>query len=198
MMPNFINILEKELRNCHSILELGCGRSSPLKYLRAGHYKVGIDLYDPYLIESKKAKIHDRYIKANILKVNFKNNSFDAVVLLDVIEHLTKEEGTSMIKKMERWAKKRIVIFTPNGFITQEEYDKNKLQLHKSGWNANEFKNRGFRVYGINGWKFLRGFRARIRFYPKILWEIISNLTQIFTYKHPESAFQLFCTKEKK
>jgi ubiquinone/menaquinone biosynthesis C-methylase UbiE len=196
MVLNFIDILKKELKNCHSILELGCGKSSPLQNLKGQHYKVGVDLYEPYLAESKKARIHDRYIKADIRKINFKKNSFDAVVLLDVLEHLTKDEGNSLIGKMEKWAKKKMIVFTPNGYVCQEEYDKNKLQLHKSGWNVNEFKKACFKVYGINGWKFLRGFRARIRFHPKLLWEIISNLTQRFTYKHPEYAFQLFCTKD--
>jgi ubiquinone/menaquinone biosynthesis C-methylase UbiE len=197
MTNNFIDLLEKELKDCNSILELGCGKNSPLQNLNGLHYKVGVDLYGPYLTESKKARIHDRYIKADIRKINFKKNSFDAVVLIDVLEHLTKNEGNSLIRKMEKWAKKKIILFTPNGYVPQEEYDKNKLQLHKSGWNEDELKNLGFKVYGINGWKFLRGFRARIRFKPKILWEIISSFTQIFTYKHPEYAFQLFCVKEK-
>ena len=189
-------LLKKGLKGCYSILELGCGNKSPLKNFN-NNYKVGVDLYAPYIAESKKAKIHDRYIKADVRKIRFKKNSFDAVVLLDVLEHLTKEEGYFLIKRMEKWAKKRIIIFTPNGYAPQEEYDENKLQLHKSGWKADELRKLGFRVYGINGLKFIRGERARIRFHPKILWGIISDLTQIFTYKHPEFAFQLFCIKNK-
>jgi len=194
---SFPYLLEKGLKDCHSILELGCGKSSPLQTLSGLHYKVGVDLYEPYLAESKKAKIHDQYIMADIRKINFKENSFDAVVLLDVLEHLTKEEGVSLIGKMEKWAKKRMILFTPNGYVRQAEYDQNKLHLHKSGWNADELNNLGFRIYGINGWKPLRGERARIRFHPELLWAIISGLTQRFTYKHPKYAFQLFCVKEK-
>jgi len=192
----FLHLLKKELKDCYSILELGCGNNSPLKTLNKRHYLVGVDLHEPYLKESKKIGIHNKYIKADIRKINFRKNSFDAVVLLDVIEHLTKEEGTSLIRKMEKWAKKKIILFTPGGYVLQKEYDKNKLQLHKSGWNADELKNLGFKVYGINGWKFLRGNKARIRFWPFDFWNKISQITENFAYKHPKVAFQLFCIKD--
>ncbi len=62
----------------------------------------------------------------------------DAVICIDVLEHLTKKEGLEFIKKMEKWAKKKIIIFT-NGYVPQD-VDKNPLQIHKSGWSYNEFK----------------------------------------------------------
>jgi hypothetical protein len=57
---------------------------------------------------------------------------------------------------MENVAKKKIIIFTPNGFLRQDEYDGDKLQIHKSGWTVDEFKKLGYEVKGINGWKPLR------------------------------------------
>ena len=97
---------------------------------------------------------------------------------------------------MEKIARKKIIIFTPNGFLRQEEHDNNPWQVHKSGWNINEMKSLGYNVIGINGLKFLKGERAEIKFKPRIFWSLISDITQLFTRKHPKYAFQILCTKE--
>lgn len=137
----------------------------------------------------------NQYIKADIRKLSFKQNSFDAVLALDVLEHLSNEESYELIGKMGEWAKKKVIIFTPNGFVWQNGYDNNSLQIHKSGGSVSELKNRGFKVYGINGYKILRGYTAEIKFEPRLFWIIISDLTQKFTYLFPKYAFQLFCVK---
>lgn len=194
LFPQFYDHLKKELKGCKSVLDLGCGRSSPLRYCSV-NYSVGVDLFKPYLIESKKMEIHNEYILADIRKVEFKPESFDCVLALDVLEHLAKKEGTSLIKKMENVAKKKIIIFTPNGFLRQDEYDEDKLQIHKSGWTVDEFKKLGYEVKGINGWKPLRKEKAEFRFRPKIVSLLLSDLTQKITYHRPRFAFQLLAVK---
>jgi len=84
----------------------------------------------------------------------------------------------------------------PNGFIWQAGYDDNSLQEHKSGWCAEELEKLGFKVYGMNGWKKLRGYKASLKYKPTLLWLIISNLTQKITYRNPKLAFQLFTIKQ--
>lgn len=194
LFSQFYDYLKKELKGCESILDLGCGRSSPLRYCPVP-YSVGVDLFKPYLEESKRMRIHNEYILTDVRKVEFKSKSFDCVLALDVIEHLTKNESLCLIKKMENIAKKKIIIFTPNGFLHQDEYDENKLQIHKSGWTVNEFKESGYEVKGINGWKPLRKERAEFRFKPKIVNLLLSDLTQKITYYRPRSAFQLLAVK---
>jgi len=71
---------------------------------------------------------------------NFKENSFDCVLASDVIEHFSKEEGYKLIEMMEKIARRKVIIYTPNGFLKQGEYDNNPWQVHKSGWNVKEMK----------------------------------------------------------
>ena len=52
------------------------------------------------------------------------------------------------------------MVFTPNGFVRQHEYDCNPLQVHRSGWTVDSFRRRGYEIYGIGGPKALRGERA--------------------------------------
>ena len=192
---DYPKILKKKLYDCNTVLELGCGYNSPIQYCNV-HFSVGVELFEPYLQESKKKAIHKQYIKADIRKIEFKPKSFDTVVALDVLEHLTTEEGLMLIKKMEKWSRKKIIIFTPNGYVWQDDYDNNPLQEHKSGWSAKELEKLGFKVFGINGWKKLRGYKASIKYKPTIIWGVISNLTQKVTYRHPKFAFQLFAVKQ--
>lgn len=195
LFPKFEDAFFDFLSDCNSVLDLGCGPNSLVQYSNAPH-KVGVELYEDYLNESKRKGIHNTYIKEDVAKVSFEPKSFDAVVMIDVIEHLSKEDGLELIKKMEKWARKRIIILTPNGFIHQDELDHNPLQTHKSGWNAKEFRGLGFRVAGINGLKWLRTERAGMRFKPTMLWIIISNITQKITYFFPTISYHLLAVKE--
>ncbi|MCM8802024.1 MAG: SAM-dependent methyltransferase, partial [Candidatus Omnitrophica bacterium] len=109
--------------------------------------------------------------------------------------------GLELIEKMEKIAKKKVIIFTPNGFLPQKEYENNPWEVHRSGWTAEEMKKMGYKVIGISGWKslwkFLRGERAEIKLKPKWFWYLILDITQFFTKNHPEKAFQILCIKEK-
>lgn len=195
LFPSWLEELKRELFEYNTVLDLGCGPNSPIQYCNIS-FSVGVELFEPYLQESKKKHIHDKYINADIGKIEFKTKSFDAVIALDVLEHLTKEEGLSLIKKMEKWSKKKIIIFTPNEYIWQDGYDNNQLQEHKTGWRVKELQKLGFKVYGINGWRKLRGYKASLKYKPTLLWLTISNLTQKITYYCPKFAFQLLAVKK--
>jgi GT2 family glycosyltransferase len=192
---SWIDYLKKELSDCNTILDLGCGYNSSIQYCNVP-FSVGVELFEPYLQESKKKGIHDEYIKADITKIEFKPKSFDAILCSEVFEHLTKEDGHELIKKMEKWAKKKIIITTPNEYLWQDGYDNNPLQEHKSGWGVEELEKLGFKVYGINGWKKLRGYKGSVKYKPIRLWIVISDLTQKITYQYPKLAFQLFAIKK--
>jgi SAM-dependent methyltransferase len=195
---DFIDELELALKGCESVLDIGCGSSSPIKHLPKKFYAVGCDSFPGAIEKSQKEGIHDQYRLMNVLDLdkNFPPQSFDCVLALDLIEHLEKEEGVRLIAMMEKTAKKKVVIFTPNGFLPQQEYENNLGQIHKSGWSVEEMKEKGFRVKGIMGWKALRGNKGSLKFSPKTFWAIISNLTQMVVKKNPEWAFQILCVKD--
>lgn len=106
IFPSWIEILKRELSDCKTVLDLGCGYNSPLQYCNV-QFSVGVELFEPYLLESYKKRIHDEYIKADITKLEFKPKSFDAVVCIEVLEHLDKNKGYELIQKIEEWVKKK-------------------------------------------------------------------------------------------
>jgi SAM-dependent methyltransferase len=196
--PTYINVLKKASMDCESLLDVGCGYSSPVQYLNKNINSVGLDAFEPNIVKSKNKGIHKDYVIGNFdsLEKLFKRNSFDCVLANDVIEHLSKEDGLIFLENLLRIAKKKVIIFTPNGFLPQGPIGGNIWMTHKSGWEVEEMKDLGFKVYGINGLKPLRGERCKIKYKPLFFWTIISFLTQLFTYRRPQYASQIFCVKE--
>jgi 2-polyprenyl-3-methyl-5-hydroxy-6-metoxy-1,4-benzoquinol methylase len=195
VFPSWIENFKNELVGCDTVLDLGCGYNSPLVHCNVP-FSVGVELFDSYLDESKKKAIHNRYIKADIRTLELKPKCFDAVIGLEVLEHLTKDEGHALIRKMETWARKKVIITTPNEYLWQDAHHDNLLQEHKCGWSADELQELGFKVFGMGGWKKLRGYKGSVKYTPAFVWERISDLSQKITYHCPRLAFQLFATKE--
>lgn len=196
IFPGTEDYIKKELFDCSTVLDLGCGKNSLIQYCKVS-FSVGVDLFEPYLKESKIKKIHNEYIKKDVREIEFEKGSFDAVIALDVLEHLKKKDGYKLINKMENIAKKKVILFTPNGFVEQNKVDKNPLQEHKSGWTTTDLEKLGFKVYGIHGWKNLRTSEASVKYKPTFFWERFAIITQKITYHYPKIAFHLLAVKDK-
>ena len=190
--------LERAVGAATSLLDVGCGSESPVRHFRRRVPRlVGVDGFAPSVEASRTKGIHHEYFCTDLLKIDdvFAERSFDCVLASDVVEHLPKALGVELIAKMERIARGHVVIFTPNGFLPQDEYDGNVLQRHLSGWNVDEMEAMGYDVIGINGWKPLLGQFALPRFRPASFWRVVSRLTQPLVRNRPHHAFQLLCVK---
>ena len=193
---SYIHTLNKELCGCDKVLDIGCGRNSAIQYCNI-HFSVGVEIFESDLKESKKKRIHNQYILADITKIEFEPESFDAVVALSVLEHLSIEDGLILIEKMKKWTRKKIIIYTPNGYVFQDGYNHNTHQNHKSGWSVEQLEKAGFKVLGCSGWKQLKGYKGSIKYKPRLFWIIISDITQKIIYRYPKSAFQIIGTWKK-
>ena len=193
--------LEKEVigTGCESLLDIGCGSNSPVKWFSHKlKHSVGVDAHEPSLQKSQKLGIHQEYKKVEdllSLDKSFPPKSFDAVLASDLIEHLSKNDGEKLIAVMEKLAKKKVIIFTPNGFLPQTPYDDNKFQAHISGWEVEEMQAKGYQVYGLSGWRPLKGERAELKWWPKRLWERLSLFTEIVLVNNPKHSFEILCIK---
>ncbi len=190
-------IIEREVKGFKNLLDVGCGANSPVQTFNENLYCVGVDAFEPSLEKSKLKKIHNEYRKLDVLKVGqaFAPKSFDIVVALDLIEHLEKSDGLQLLDMMEKIASKKVIIYTPNGFLPQGDRENNPWQVHLSGWTAQEFSDRGYEVIGVNGIKSLRGAFAKVSYKPAFFWNFISDMSELFVKHKPEKAFQLLAIK---
>ncbi len=186
----------EELRGMLSVLDVGCGENSPIRNIKKTFFSTGVDLSESAIKKSSDRGIHDQYLVSNILDIDtlFEKKSFDAVIALDVIEHLTKEDGLSLIEKMESLARKKIIISTPNGFVEQF-VEKEPLQEHLSGWDCKEMKGLGYTCIGMNGIKYIPRERGAITISPSRIWGLVADFMQPLIYHVPQIAFQLLCIK---
>lgn len=205
IFSSYIDELKKETKDFKSILDVGCGVGSPVQYLSRDMYRVGVDVFAPAIETSKLRSIHNEYFEMNLDDIDqqFAEGSFDCVLASDVIEHVTKEQGLALIEKMERIAKNKVIIFTPHGFIPQDEHDGNPWQMHKSGWEVAEMEERGYRVIGMNGFKsvwnisFLWKKRDDANIFVRVFRKVLVDFTQLYAKNHPKYAYQIMCVKTK-
>ena len=201
LIPTLDTELDRNLRDCSTVLDLGCGPNSPVGALKYLTTRVGVEPFGPYLELAKSRSTHDQFHQKLITELDFEPRSFDAVIMIDVIEHMTEEDGLNALRLAEKWARKKVIINSPNGYIPQKSLDGNPLQEHKSGWSYSRMKDLGFVSRGLAGPKWLRheveaetmgdDLLTSIRFRPKIVWFIIATLLQPLVYRFPRFAFSL-------
>ena len=190
--------LRKALSGCESVLDVGCGASPTMRQLGVSH-PVGIDGYKPSVDRAKQLKTHDEMVHGDVRELDryFRPKQFDACVALDVIEHLAKPDGAKLMRDMEKIAAKKVIFFTPCGFLPQRHATNDDLQEHLSGWEPAEMRNYGYDVIGLLGPKRLRGEYHAIKGRPRIFWGIVSLGGHIlWTRNHPEKAAAILCVKD--
>ncbi len=162
MYTNREEFLEKAFSNLKSsdvLLDIGCG-IVPHAYVHHNVYIACEPFVDYVNVLNKNINELNGavYLDSCMLVVNedwrsyldkYEQYSVDTVYLIDVIEHLTKEEGEELLRRTERIAQKQIVIFTPLEYIEQKRLPGNKdawgldgavWQEHKSVWTPDDFK----------------------------------------------------------
>jgi|SRR3989344_2405725 len=101
--------------NKGSVLDIGCGHAYGLKYLPECNY-TGIDYYQPALDDAKKMFPDANFLQMTLPNLNFENETFDNILCLEFIEHITREEGEILLKEAHRVLKKggKFFLTTPN------------------------------------------------------------------------------------
>lgn len=139
-----------------TLVDIGCGEHYHDElYPRAEHiictdvYKSSLDKiknsFSSLNIDSTFAVLHASWQKINDSGLLYTVDKPLTITLMDVIEHLQKEEAIYLINEAVKVAD-QILIFTPLGFMPQHI---NGLphQEHISGWEPSEFTEDGWNCY---------------------------------------------------
>lgn len=138
--------------DCDSIIELGCGRGDRLA-LCQGKERLGIDAHLPY-IEMAQARWGNRdgFLCENAL--TFCKSAYpagrrwDAVLMIDFVEHLEKPDAQETIVLSKAMAYRRVIVFSPEGLSPQHEdvfgTGGGVWQTHRSQWTLEDLMSLGF------------------------------------------------------
>lgn len=181
-----------------TVLDVGCGDGHLAQWINyRGEYKiVGIDISKKDLevakrriTDDQKAVFEDLLLVDLTKKIPF-NKKFDVVLCSQVVEHLEKVKAYALIHNIEKFARKRVIIATTNGFFQFDSRVPNKHDIHLSGWSPQEFIASGFRVQG-SGLRFVYkpGYLKDIvpKFLHPLLFTISYIATPILRYYYPAS-----------
>lgn len=111
-----LKIFMKE-NDLKKVLDVGCGTGKLVKFLNDNGFQAyGCDNAKIAIKTAQSINKKNVIKKASATKLPFKTNSFNLVVSISTIEHLTKKEVSSFLKEAYRLLKSRgfIFIITPN------------------------------------------------------------------------------------
>ncbi len=194
-------IIRKELANAKTILDVGCGDGVTMATINFDKkYDVtGIDLYKPYLNLAKKTGVYKKVMLGDVRNLQKQGNKYDVVLSSQVVEHLTKKEALKLIKVMESLAIKKVIIGTTNGYFPYHPLqgrDNNPLQVHKCGWEVDEFKSFHYKVCGQGTGIIYKPWGLAHKL-PKLnpIWFTLSYILAPFQYYYPSISAYLIAVK---
>jgi SAM-dependent methyltransferase len=190
--------LERAIPPGSSVLDVGCGTASPLLHLRSRLSSLGgIDAFAAAADAGRRSGKYDVVVEGDVQELDrhFEPASYDVVVAIDLLEHLDEASGDRLLAAMERVARRRVVVLTPNGFVDQDALAGNPWQVHRSGWTPRQLRQRGYVVRGVHGLRMLRGEEARFRA-PARLSALVSDLSAPLAQRVPSLAYHLLATKD--
>ena len=143
--------VESAIQQVDVVLDVGPG-IAPMNYFRP-KFHILLEPFDEYVQILTRRFATDGSVfvlsgTAQLLIGSFASNSVDTVFLLDVIEHLPKEDGLNILTHAKRIARKQVIVFTPLGFMPQTVHEGEKdgwglggasVQEHLSGWFPEDF-----------------------------------------------------------
>ena len=133
-----------------TVLDIGCGILNAFGGRPIGSQHMCVDAFPPYIERLQEQGRSVVLGKAPEVMEQFEDQSWDCVLLLDVLEHLTRQDAEQALSHAERIARDEVIVFTPNGFLEQHGWEAwglphNELQAHRCGFRIEELEQRGYR-----------------------------------------------------
>jgi hypothetical protein len=133
-----IDVVNRNLRIQDTILDIGCGDKVLSKQFKC-KMVITLDAWD---------KVDpDILADLEVEDLPFTENSVDVVIMLDFIEHLSKDRGVVIIEQAKKIARRSIILLTPlwwtDNSVNVNDPDMwcygNIFDYHKSLWTLEDF-----------------------------------------------------------
>ncbi len=103
-------------RRAMSVLDVGAGSAGVTTLLPAEWRSTALDAdFEDYSKDERVSSLHSDQVLGDVRDLQFPDSSFDAVVALDVLEHLHPDDRSQAVREICRVARARAVIACPAG-----------------------------------------------------------------------------------
>ncbi|BAQ34200.1 class I SAM-dependent methyltransferase [Dehalococcoides sp. THU3] len=191
--------------NGESVLDIGCGSGSAMLFLnrRQSFDTCGIDINPVLIADAKSKSSHRQYFCQDILKLNLADRSYDTVICLELIEHLPKDDGLNLILRLERIARKKVILSTPVGYSKVEGKNPEDGSAHQCGYLPSELRGMGYLVRGNRlrlerpWWPYLLKHSPALASVYWVFWLVMGVVFSPLAYFFPDRiASGMVCLKE--
>lgn len=194
---------EYKVHDMDVLLDIGCGIMPQKEYKPKVH--ICAEPFTQYVevLQKKIAKDYMQDRKWIILQNDFNqvldaipDNSVDTIMMIDVIEHIEKEEVKKYLTKMLKKVRQQCVILTPLGFMPQEHetsvdawgLNGAEQQVHLSGWEPDDFEDDDWEFVVCKEYHFVNNMNEKLD-------QVYGNMYAIYT--NPEFIQRGFIKKLK-
>jgi ubiquinone/menaquinone biosynthesis C-methylase UbiE len=132
------------------VLDVACGCGGWYPTLPLGCEWVGVDIWLPYLCQQRfQAR---NLVHGIVTDLPFHSGSFDVVLCIEVLEHLSRDDGARMLEEAKRVAKQAVIVTTPTdplGRHSQGDINRNPHERHVTFTSSARLVRLGFKVHKI-------------------------------------------------
>ena len=135
-------------------VDIGCGKGTMgalLHNYRPVEYLVGVDAFAPYLGHNANHGYYDDLMLIDLERCEslpFRDNEFDLVLCIEVVEHLKKSNALRIIDELGRIGR-RAIVSTPSVEVSRPALDGNPWQQHRCVITHKDFRDHGYEVNGV-------------------------------------------------
>lgn len=112
----------------------------------------GLDAFLPNVKRLHEQKVYREVLHVVCPPLPFGDQTYDTVLLIELIEHLEEIAGLNLILEAKRVARHRVVLSTPNFSSLRPGHETitgfNAMEAHVSYWKRRALKKLGFKLYG--------------------------------------------------
>ncbi|MBN2239277.1 MAG: hypothetical protein JW712_05850 [Dehalococcoidales bacterium] len=155
-----------------SVMDIGCGLE-PQRFFKP-ELNILCEPHHPYaefLASRLKGDTYEiREISGQEIAATYPDNMVDSIFMLDVLEHIEKEEGQKILESLPRIARKQVVIRVPLGFVEQDYtgmkdpwgFEDSESQTHLSGWTPDDFDS-SWHILACKKYQYIEGNGAVLK-----------------------------------
>jgi len=109
----------------------------------------GIEIYSPYIQDHQRA-VYTRILHGDASLTIDGLPAYDVVMAGDVIEHLEKEKGERLVRKLMHKSRRAFIAIIPLGQEwLRPSFNENEFEAHRSVWTLDDARALGFKYYRV-------------------------------------------------